>query len=466
MGEEAKIRGNEEYSKGNYEEAVEWYTEAIEQSPEKPAYYGNRAAALVMQGKYEEALRDCRAGLAIQPDFIKLLLRAGKCSLVLGDLAESRMFYQQAGRLDPANPSILAEIKVLEGTFENEHMFRQCYKNSRYPQANYFLSQLLQTVTHSLSLQLFKAQLMLDSGQPKSALEYIKSLPQKAMEVVVLKGEALYYGGMAEEAQTVFREALRAEPGCEKAREGLRKLREMERGKEKGNRLFKDKRMKEAIEVYTHTLTLDPKHRLFNSLILSNRAAAYMFDRDFLPALEDCNGSIALNPNYTRAYLRRANVHMELESYEEALQDYNRVKDLDARTPNIDPCIALAKERVNQAGKKDYYKILGVEKSATEEQLKRAYRQMALRCHPDKNADTPEKRSQSEKLFKDVNEAYAVLSDSQKRQRYDTGLGVQGPEFSSAARGVDPTQLFQMFFGRGMNDNPTFPDLHFARRKS
>lgn len=248
-------------------------------------------------------------------------------------------------------------------------------------------------------------------------------------------------------------------------------MREMERGKEKGNRLFKENRMKEAIEVYTHALTLDPKHRLFNSLILSNRAAAYMFERDFLQALEDCNGSIARNPNYTRAYLRRANIHMELESYEEALQDYNRVKDLDSRTPNINQCIALARERAEQAGKKDYYKILGVEKGATEEQLKRAYRQMALRCHPDKNADTPEKRSQSEKLFKDVNEAYAVLSDPSKRQRYDAGLGVHGTETNSAARGVDPTQLFQMFFGRGMSDwqgkdSPTFPDLHSTWRKS
>lgn len=456
MGEEAKIRGNEQYSKGNYERAVEWYTQAIDKSPEQSAYYGNRAAALVMLGKYEEALRDCRAGLNIQPEFVKLLLRAGKCSLVLGDLEESRQFYQRANSLDPGNVLIQAELKALERAVENEHMFRQCYKNNRYIQANYFLTQLLQAVTRSLPLQLLKAQLIIDSGQPKSALDYIKTLPQQATEVMVLKGEALFYGGLAEEARTVLREAVRLQPGCEKAREILRRMREMERMKDKGNRLFKDKRTEEAIGVYTQALALDPKHRLYNSLILANQAAAYMAQREFVRALEDCNRSLTLNPNYTRAYLRRANVQMELESFEEALQDYNRVKDLDPRTPNIDANIAFAKEKASQAGKKDYYKILGVEKQATEEQLKRAYRQMALRWHPDKNAETPEKHSQSEKLFKDVSEAYAVLSDPQQRQRYDAGLSVQ--ETRGRARPhSDPTQIFQMFFGRG--DSSTFSDF-------
>ena len=64
---------------------------------------------------------------------------------------------------------------------------------------------------------------------------------------------------------------------------------------------------------------------------------------------------------------------------------------------------------------KDYYQILGVEKKATPEEIKKAYRQLALKYHPDRNQGNKE----AEERFKEINEAYAVLNDSKKRQQYD-----------------------------------------------
>ena len=69
----------------------------------------------------------------------------------------------------------------------------------------------------------------------------------------------------------------------------------------------------------------------------------------------------------------------------------------------------------------DYYKVLGVAKNATPEEIKKAYRKMALKYHPDRNKDDKE----AENKFKEVNEAYAVLSDTEKRKQYDT-FGSQG----------------------------------------
>jgi DnaJ family protein B protein 4 len=65
---------------------------------------------------------------------------------------------------------------------------------------------------------------------------------------------------------------------------------------------------------------------------------------------------------------------------------------------------------------KDYYSILGVNKSADEDQIKKAYRKMAVKWHPDKN---PDNKKQAEERFKEVAEAYEVLSDKQKRTIYD-----------------------------------------------
>ena len=65
--------------------------------------------------------------------------------------------------------------------------------------------------------------------------------------------------------------------------------------------------------------------------------------------------------------------------------------------------------------KRDFYDILGVSKSASEGEMKKAYRKLALKYHPDKNPDNPE----AEKKFKEAAEAYEVLSDGDKRARYD-----------------------------------------------
>ena len=65
--------------------------------------------------------------------------------------------------------------------------------------------------------------------------------------------------------------------------------------------------------------------------------------------------------------------------------------------------------------KQDYYKTLGIDQNASQDEIKRAYRKMAMKYHPDRNADNPE----AEKRFKEVNEANDVLFDEEKRAAYD-----------------------------------------------
>lgn len=67
------------------------------------------------------------------------------------------------------------------------------------------------------------------------------------------------------------------------------------------------------------------------------------------------------------------------------------------------------------AGKRDYYEVLGVQKNSSKEDIKNAYRKLALQYHPDRNKDPG-----AEEKFKTISEAYAVLSDDEKRKRYDT----------------------------------------------
>ncbi|TET87184.1 MAG: molecular chaperone DnaJ [Dehalococcoidia bacterium] len=114
--------------------------------------------------------------------------------------------------------------------------------------------------------------------------------------------------------------------------------------------------------------------------------------------------------------------------------------------------------------KRDYYDILGIDKGADGVAIKRAYRGLAMKYHPDRNpgdAPTVEK-------MKEINEAYAVLCDPEKRRLYDTygHAGLQGFTQEDIFRRVDFGSLFEEFFGEGFGFGESIFDGFFGRRRA
>ena len=107
--------------------------------------------------------------------------------------------------------------------------------------------------------------------------------------------------------------------------------------------------------------------------------------------------------------------------------------------------------------KRDYYEVLGVEKSASEAEIKKAYRKLAIQYHPDKYATKPEaEQKEAEEKFKEAAEAYSVLSDKDKRARYDqfghAGMSGAAGGGGFSGQGMSMDDIFSMFgdiFGGG-----------------
>lgn len=113
--------------------------------------------------------------------------------------------------------------------------------------------------------------------------------------------------------------------------------------------------------------------------------------------------------------------------------------------------------------KKDFYEVLGIPKTATDEEIRRAYKKLALKWHPDKNQQN---REEAELKFKEIAEAYATLSDRQKRGRYDNygnsdfDMGPMHDTFSFS----DASKIFERFFG-GRDPFADFDDDDFFGKK-
>ncbi|HZZ64101.1 MAG TPA: J domain-containing protein [Candidatus Baltobacteraceae bacterium] len=101
---------------------------------------------------------------------------------------------------------------------------------------------------------------------------------------------------------------------------------------------------------------------------------------------------------------------------------------------------------------KDYYQVLGVPKTASEKEIKSAYRKLARKYHPDANLDNPK---EAEEKFKELQEAYAVLSDPEKRRKYDA----LGSDWESAARQAEQQRRYRSERAPGTAGFADFGDL-------
>lgn len=106
---------------------------------------------------------------------------------------------------------------------------------------------------------------------------------------------------------------------------------------------------------------------------------------------------------------------------------------------------SLSTQTIKIMSKRDYYEILGVNKTATTDELKKAYRKLALKYHPDKGGD-----AEAEGKFKEINEAYSVLSDPEKRKAYDQ-YGHDGPFGANSGGFKQNYQQYGGFNGQNMD---------------
>jgi len=193
-----------------------------------------------------------------------------------------------------------------------------------------------------------------------------------------------------------------------------------------------------------------------NAKLLGNRAMARIRIKEFDEAVADCDAALKADPTYLKAKKTRAKAVGEGGNWEQAVKELKEIAEADP-SPENQKEVRNAEMELKKSKRKDYYKILGVEKEADEYQIKRAYKKKALGCHPDKFPGDKAK----EEEFKDLSEANETLMDPEKRQRYDSGVdlmdpsemyggGMGGHPFGGGMGGgvqLDPEMIFNMMGG-------------------
>ncbi|KAK3250797.1 hypothetical protein CYMTET_39843 [Cymbomonas tetramitiformis] len=139
----------------------------------------------------------------------------------------------------------------------------------------------------------------------------------------------------------------------------------------------------------------------------------------YLDAIVDCCHATLLDSKYLRSYQRRADAYISIGDYASACKDLEKLQSLGCT--DVGSKLVDARAKGKRSSQIDHYGILGVANSCSAADIKGAYRQLALRHHPDKAAND-NMRKVAESVFKYVQQAYAILSDPPQRRKYDCSL--------------------------------------------
>jgi DnaJ family protein C protein 7 len=384
LAEKYKLEGNQAYGQKDYPKAFEAYSLAIKHNPFQASYYGNRSAALMMLNHYGQALDDARHCITLDDTFVKGYLRAAKCYMMVGNPSLSIDYYDKALSLQPHNTQAVDEKSQCQVLISNIEKSQQLFDKGDFRACVHYLDRCLNIVPFCEKFRTFKAEALAMNGNIDEATSLSNDLIRvnnNNSDAIYIKALCLYFQDDTSRAHQFLQRVLRNDPDHKKALKLIKISKQLIRKKEEGNEAFKNGNPQEACDLYTQALAIDPYNSITNSKLYCNRALMLQKLGRLQEAIDDCTEAIKLDDKYIRAYKRRAGLYSENEQYEESLRDWKKVFDLEPNRENKQ-LVNEAEKQLKLSKRKDYYKILGVDKSATQDELKRGYRKKALLHHP------------------------------------------------------------------------------------
>ncbi|KIJ21013.1 hypothetical protein PAXINDRAFT_165811 [Paxillus involutus ATCC 200175] len=470
--DDIKEQGNIAFRDKRYNDAIDLYTKAIEMKQIEPSFFTNRAASYMALKRFRLALVDCQQAAALQSaePSSKTLLRLARCQLALGSSEPALTTLRSVIALEPSNAAALQlQEKVLE-LGAHVRNFDGARRRKEWGMARLALDKCLQSIEGEggevpTQWRLWRVELELARANwdaANIAANDCLRLDPNSPEALALRGLVLFLSGKLPQALQHVGSALRLDPEHEAASRLRKRIKDVERLKEEGNTAFKSGKLQEATTLYTECLDRigeaaeEGKGGQIRATLLSNRATTLVKLERYDDALSDTEDSLSLVPTSFKALRTRARINLHLEKFDAAVADfrssieYAESENAQADARSLKTELKKAEAALKRSKTKDYYKILGVPRDCSEADIKKAYRRESLKHHPDKGGD--------EEKFKLLVEAHAVLSDPQRRERYDMGEDEDGQNDSGGMGGFgvqpDLADLFAQFHGGGFGGGP------------
>ncbi|XP_021174744.2 dnaJ homolog subfamily C member 3b [Fundulus heteroclitus] len=415
---------------GQLAEALSHYHSAVEGDSGNYLTYYKRAAVFLAMGRSKSALPDLSRAIQLKPDFLPARLQRGNILLKQGNTQEARedfqMVLQRSADHKEAQEQLL-EASKLEDLQEEAHA---AYHQGDYSGAIKTLERVLEISPWDPESRELRADCYMRMGDPQKAILDLTPAARLRNDnrAAFLKLSRLHYSlGEHHESLNHIRECLKLDQDDKDCFGHYKQVKKLSKQLDSAEELIQEGRFREAIEKYESAMKTEPNVQFYTNLAKERICFCLVKLQVAAEAIDVCSEAHQRDPRNANILRDRAEAYILNQDYEKAVEDYKEARDFDGDSNAIREGLERAQKLLKLSRKRDYYKILGVSRSANKQEIIKAYRKLAQQWHPD-NFQSEADKKEAEKKFIDIASAKEVLTDPEMRQKFDEGEDPLDPE--------------------------------------
>ncbi|EEC72275.1 hypothetical protein OsI_05436 [Oryza sativa Indica Group] len=414
-----------------------------------PSTLFKRASEMMNLRKYDGSLGLLNAVLEVDPNHSEAYRQRASVLRHKCRYKEAEGDYSKYLELKPGSSSVEKELsQLLQAQNALESAYGQFESHDFSKVLEYINKIVLVFSPNCLKAKLLKAKALLaleDYSSVISETGFILKEDEDNLDALLLRGRAYYYLADHDVASRHYQKGLRLDPEhseLKKAYFGLKNL--LKKTKSAEDNAAKGK-LRVSAEDYKAALAMDPDHTSYNVHLYLGLCKVLVKLGRGKEAISSCTEALNIDGELVDALTQRGEAKLLTEDWEGA-------------DMGIREALMRAEKQLKLSKRKDWYKILGISKTASAADIKRAYKKLALQWHPDKNVDN---REEAENMFREIAAAYEVLGDEDKRVRYDRGEDLDEMNMGGGGGGFNPFggggQQYTFHYDGGFHGGGGFP---------
>jgi DnaJ homolog subfamily C member 3 len=414
--EDYVARGKAKFATGDFSGALEEYHSACDVDPTAYMNFYRRATVYLATGRTRQAEVDLSKVLDIRPDMKEARKTLAELRVKAGSYSDAKADYELLK--DAANVAVVVNAEALVKGGDAHKAA------GRYPEAIDMYTQAIEFSPGYITLRMSRAHSYEATAQYGEAIgDVIRAVKLKSGNV---KGHFLlsrlhYKTGDREEALKSIREAVKLDDNFKEAMDFYKMLKKFNKVMVKLQKSFEQQRMSDVIQEVQKARELEmEKTFVYQDELNEKLCKALKALSKVEEAMEACNVTIALNPKSIEAYIVRSEIYQDKGEFQSAIDDLKVADGIEENNQRIKELVQKAEKLLKQSMKRDYYKILGVDRTAGKKEITKAYRKLAMEWHPDKHPGEEEKKV-AENKFMDIAAAKEVLTDEKMKRQFDQG---------------------------------------------
>lgn len=415
---------------GQLAEALSHYHSAVEGDSKNYLTYYKRAAVFLAMGKSKSALPDLSRAIQLKPDFLAARLQRGNILLKQGNTQEARQDFEAVLQRSQDHKEALEQLlraNELEELQEEAHLL---HHQGEYAASVSVLERVIEISPWDPESRELRAECYIRMGDPQKAIQDLTPTTRLRNDnrAAFLKLSLLHYSlGEHHDSLNHIRECLKLDQDDKDCFSHYKQVKKLSKQLDSAEELIQQEQYQAAVEKYESVMKTEPKVQFYTHLAQERICHCLLKMRRPVDAIDACSEAHQRDPRNTNILRDRAEAYILNQDYEKAVEDYQEAREFNGDSSEIREGLERAQKLLKISRKRDYYKILGVSRSANKQEIIKAYRKLAQQWHPD-NFQSETEKKEAEKKFIDIASAKEVLTDPEMRQKFDAGEDPLDPE--------------------------------------